>query len=76
MVVIYADLGQKQLRQEAVATQIRQQHNHTMKQRIPAGSVLNTEEENPRILSEMGNKPNSRNNEATTDQELSRADQQ
>ena len=26
MVVIYADLGQKQLRQEAVATQIRQQH--------------------------------------------------
>ena len=74
MVVIYADLGQKQLRQEAVATQIRQQHNHTMKQRIPAGSVLTNEEENPRILSEMGNKPNSRTNEVN-DQEPN-ADQQ
>ena len=75
MVVIYADLGQKQLRQEAVATQIRQQHNHTMKQRIPNGSVLtaNDEENNPRILSEMGNKPNSRTHEV--DQEPG-ADQQ
>ena len=46
-----------------------------MKQRVPAGSVLTSnEEENPRILSEMGNKPNSRTNEVT-DQEAD-ADQQ
>lgn len=45
-----------------------------MKQRMPAGSVLTNEEDNPRILSEMGNKPNSRANEVT-DQEPD-ADQQ
>jgi len=46
-----------------------------MKQRIPNGSVLtaNDEENNPRILSEMGNKPNSRTHEV--DQEPG-ADQQ
>ena len=45
-----------------------------MKQRIPPGSVLTNEEDNPRILSEMGNKPNSRTNEVN-DQEPN-ADQQ
>ena len=66
MVVIYADLGAKQLRQEAVATQIRQQHAAaSMKQR---GSAANLEEK-PRMVSEMGEKPNTSRIGATSSQE-------
>ena len=56
MVVIYGDLAQKPpMRQEAAATQIRQQYQ-ALKQQRPQGVEVDGKE---RIVSELGNKPNS-----------------
>ena len=55
MMYIYGDLATKTVaRQDAIATQIRQQHN--LKQPRGSGDLENKD----RIVSEMGNKPNSR----------------
>lgn len=54
MVFIYADMAQsKQLRQEAVASQIRQQHQKSKPHRGIASEI----EQTSRLASEMGNKP-------------------
>ena len=60
MVFLYTDLGtqSKQMRQEAVASQIRKQHQEKLNRALAMDLELNNT--SLRLASEMGNKPNSK----------------